>query len=181
MRQIILTTLFLTLLGCSGGDNPAQVESEAINQSAGQADAPPAATSMDAPPPTVLDEPTETVTPEGLRIVTFAVGNGAQASAGATVSVHYTGWLQDDKGPDGKGTQFDSSVERGKPIDFPLGAGRVIKGWDQGLEGMRVGGKRRLIIPSDLAYGKRGRPPVIPQNATLIFDVELMDVVGVDR
>jgi FKBP-type peptidyl-prolyl cis-trans isomerase len=180
MRLLILTTVLLMLPGCSGGDDAAPEATAAPSAAAPGADAPMSAAG-ETPPPTVLDEPTESVTPEGLKIVTFAVGNGAQASAGSMVSVHYTGWLQDEAGPDGKGTQFDSSVERGKPIEFPLGAGRVIKGWDQGLDGMRVGGKRRLIIPPDLAYGKRGRPPVIPENATLIFDVELMDVVSADR
>ena len=181
MRQLLLTTLLIVLLGCSGGDDPAPASGTAAG--GGANDAPPAAPagSMDTPPPKVLAEPTETVTDDGLRIVTFAIGNGTKASTGSTVSVHYTGWLQDDRGADGKGAQFDSSVERGQPIEFPLGAGRVIKGWDQGLEGMRVGGKRRLIIPPELAYGKRGRPPVIPQNATLIFDVELMDVASVDQ
>lgn len=103
-----------------------------------------------------------------LKIEDIQVGTGAEAVAGKTVTVHYTGWLTD-------GTKFDSSVDRGEPFPFPLGAGRVIPGWEQGVTGMKVGGKRRLIIPPDLAYGPQGTGP-IPPNATLIFDVELLDV-----
>lgn len=104
------------------------------------------------------------------------VGEGAEATAGKNVSVHYTGWLYDAAAPDHKGTKFDSSRDRGVAFDFPLGAGRVIKGWDLGVAGMKVGGQRTLVIPSDLAYGSRGAGGVIPPNATLIFDVELLDV-----
>ena len=105
-----------------------------------------------------------------------AVGAGKEAEAGKTVFVHYTGWLYDESAPDHKGKKFDSSRDRGDPLSFPLGAGRVIKGWDQGLAGMKVGGKRTLIIPPDLAYGSHGAGGVIPPNATLVFDVELLDV-----
>ena len=104
------------------------------------------------------------------------VGTGAEAVAGKTVSVHYTGWLYDASAPDHKGKKFDSSRDRGQPFDFPLGAGRVIKGWDEGVAGMKVGGQRTLIIPPDLGYGARGAGGVIPPNATLVFDVELLDV-----
>jgi len=104
------------------------------------------------------------------------VGTGAEAVAGKTVSVHYTGWLYDASAPDHKGKKFDSSRDRGQPLNFSLGAGQVIKGWDQGVAGMKVGGKRTLIIPPDMAYGARGAGGVIPPNATLLFDVELMDV-----
>jgi FKBP-type peptidyl-prolyl cis-trans isomerase len=104
------------------------------------------------------------------------VGEGAEATAGKTVSVHYTGWLYDEAAPDHKGKKFDSSRDRGEAFDFPLGAGRVIKGWDQGVAGMKVGGQRSLIIPPDLGYGARGAGGVIPPNATLVFDVELLGV-----
>lgn len=104
------------------------------------------------------------------------VGTGATAEAGQTVTVHYTGWLFDDAAPDNKGKKFDSSVDRGKPFVFPLGAGRVIKGWDNGFEGMKIGGKRTLIIPPHMGYGTRGAGSAIPPNATLIFDVELLSV-----
>lgn len=103
------------------------------------------------------------------------IGKGKEAVAGALVQVNYTGWLHDPKAADQRGTQFDSSVGRG-PFSFPLGAGRVIKGWDQGVAGMKVGGKRTLIIPSELGYGQHGAGGVIPPGATLVFDVELLDV-----
>ena len=106
----------------------------------------------------------------GLVVDDVKPGEGAIATKGKTVSVHYTGRLTD-------GTKFDSSYDRGQPIDFPLGGGVVIKGWDQGIEGMKVGGKRKLTIPPDLAYGARGTPGgPIPPNATLVFDVELVGV-----
>jgi FKBP-type peptidyl-prolyl cis-trans isomerase FkpA len=103
------------------------------------------------------------------------VGTGKEAVSGTNVVVHYTGWLHNPAAADLHGTKFDSSVGRG-PFTFPLGGGRVIKGWDEGVAGMKVGGKRTLIIPSDMAYGKRGAANVIPPDATLVFDVELLDV-----
>ena len=111
----------------------------------------------------------EVTMPSGLKYVDRVVGTGDEAVAGKTVNVHYTGWLENGK-------KFDSSVDRGQPFSFPLGAGRVIKGWDEGVQGMKVGGKRKLTIPSDLGYGSRGAGGVIPPNATLIFDVELLGV-----
>lgn len=111
-----------------------------------------------------------------LKKLDIKQGTGAQAVAGKPVVVHYTGWLYDPAAPQGKGKKFDSSVDRKEPFMFPLGAGRVIKGWDQGVAGMQVGGQRTLIIPPDLGYGARGAGGVIPPNATLIFDVELLEV-----
>jgi len=111
----------------------------------------------------------EISTPSGLKYVDQVVGTGDVAVAGKNVNVHYTGWLENGK-------KFDSSVDRGEPFSFPLGAGRVIKGWDEGVQGMKVGGKRKLTIPSELGYGPRGAGGVIPPNATLIFDVELLGV-----
>lgn len=108
-------------------------------------------------------------TPSGLQYEDIKVGDGAQPQAGQTVSVHYTGTLTD-------GTKFDSSRDRGQPFSFRLGTGEVIKGWDEGLSTMKVGGQRKLTIPPDLGYGARGAGGVIPPNATLIFDVELLDV-----
>lgn len=112
-------------------------------------------------------------TASGLEYIDNEVGTGAVAEKGKTVSVHYTGWL-DNNGE--HGTKFDSSVDRGAAFNFPLGAGMVIKGWDEGVAGMKVGGKRTLIIPSELGYGARGAGGVIPPNAKLIFDVELLGV-----
>ena len=109
-----------------------------------------------------------------LRTIDTVVGKGKQAVAGNTVKVHYTGWLYEPKAAKQRGKQFDSSVG-GEPFTFPLGMGGVIKGWDQGVAGMKVGGKRTLIIPSELGYGARGAGP-IPPNSNLIFDVELLDV-----
>jgi len=111
----------------------------------------------------------EIVTSSGLQYIDQVVGTGDVAKAGQTVSVHYTGWLTN-------GTKFDSSVDRGQPFSFPLGAGRVIKGWDEGVQGMKVGGKRKLTIPANLGYGARGAGGVIPPNAMLVFDVELLGV-----
>ncbi|HET6677456.1 MAG TPA: FKBP-type peptidyl-prolyl cis-trans isomerase [Nitrospira sp.] len=111
----------------------------------------------------------EVTTASGLQYVDLRMGTGATAQAGQTVSVHYSGWLDN-------GTPFDSSLERGQPFSFPLGAGRVIKGWDEGVQGMQVGGKRKLIIPSHLGYGARGAGNAIPPHATLIFEVELLAV-----
>lgn len=111
-----------------------------------------------------------------LKKIDVKQGTGAEAQPGRPVIVHYTGWLYDPSAPDGHGKKFDSSVDRGAPFGFFLGEGKVIKGWDQGVVGMKVGGKRTLIIPPDLAYGARGAGGVIPPNATLIFDVELLQV-----
>jgi FKBP-type peptidyl-prolyl cis-trans isomerase FkpA len=105
----------------------------------------------------------------GLEMEDLVVGQGASPKVGQTVVVHYTGWLTDGK-------KFDSSVDRGQPFRFPLGQGRVIKGWDEGVASMKVGGKRKLTIPSKLAYGDKGFPGAIPPNATLVFEVELLSL-----
>jgi FKBP-type peptidyl-prolyl cis-trans isomerase FkpA len=104
------------------------------------------------------------------------VGTGAEALAGRTVTVHYTGWLYDASRPDRKGTKFDSSRDRNEPFSFSLGGGQVITGWDEGVAGMKVGGQRTLTIPASMGYGAQGAGGVIPPNATLLFDVELLDV-----
>jgi FKBP-type peptidyl-prolyl cis-trans isomerase len=111
-----------------------------------------------------------------LQKIDTVVGDGKEAAAGNHVDVHYTGWLYDDNAPDHKGQKFDSSLDRGQLFSFPLGAGHVIKGWDEGVAGMKIGGKRTLIIPSEMGYGPRGAGGVIPPNATLVFDVELHGV-----
>ncbi len=111
----------------------------------------------------------EITTSSGLQYIDQAVGTGDTAKAGQTVSVHYTGWLTNGK-------KFDSSVDRGQPFSFKLGVGQVIKGWDEGVQGMKIGGKRKLTIPSNLGYGARGAGGLIPPHATLVFDVELLGV-----
>ncbi len=110
-----------------------------------------------------------TTTPSGLIIEELVLGEGAAAAAGQSVTVHYTGWLTDGK-------KFDSSKDRDDPFGFPLGAGHVIRGWDEGVQGMMVGGSRKLTIPSELGYGARGAGGVIPPNATLVFEVELLGI-----
>ncbi|UCF21631.1 MAG: FKBP-type peptidyl-prolyl cis-trans isomerase [Gemmatimonadota bacterium] len=138
-------------LGCSGGsDTETEADVNAMGESA------------------ELSGDTIT-TSSGLKYLIIATGTGPAAEPGRNVRVHYTGWLTD-------GSKFDSSVDRGEPFEFPLGRGAVIRGWDEGVALMRVGEKRRLIIPPELAYGARGIPGAIPPNATLVFDVELLGV-----
>jgi FKBP-type peptidyl-prolyl cis-trans isomerase len=111
-----------------------------------------------------------------LQVADTKVGKGAAAVPGKDVTVHYIGWLYDGKAPDHHGKKFDSSRDHGEPFTFRLGSGSVIRGWDQGVAGMKVGGQRTLVIPSDLGYGARGTGAIIPPNATLVFDVELLGV-----
>ncbi len=132
----------------------------------------PAATPTPAPAPAAAAAPTENKVhhlASGLVYEDIVVGSGTMADPGLTATVHYTGWLTD-------GTKFDSSLDRGQPFKFQIGAGQVIRGWDEGVKGMRVGGKRRLTIPPDLGYGAQGAGGVIPPNATLVFEVQLLGV-----
>jgi FKBP-type peptidyl-prolyl cis-trans isomerase len=125
----------------------------------------------DPPPaPRSVDDDAFTTTETGLKYYDFAVGDGATATAGDRVTVHYSGWLAEDS------TLFDSSIQRGQPFSFQLGAGRVIQGWDEGVADMQVGGERQLVIPPELGYGAQGAGGSIPPNATLIFEVELLSV-----
>jgi peptidylprolyl isomerase len=119
--------------------------------------------------PSEVDEEDYQMTDSGLKYYDLEVGSGASPEQGQTAVVHYTGWLED-------GTKFDSSLDRGQPFSFVVGAGRVIKGWDEGVATMKVGGKRQLVIPPELGYGERGAGTVIPPNATLIFEVELLEI-----
>jgi len=115
-------------------------------------------------------------TASGLKIIDTKAGTGASPQTGQTCVMHYTGWLYDEKAKDHHGKKFDSSVDRNEPFEFQIGQGMVIKGWDEGVASMKVGGKRTLIIPPALGYGARGAGGVIPPNATLVFDVELLGV-----
>ena len=148
-RSISLTILIVSIvLGCASGCGKGN-------------------TASTSSPTRVNGQPT--TTPSGLQYWDIVQGTGATAVAGSRVSVHYTGWLTN-------GEKFDSSVDRGQPFSFLLGSGQVIRGWDEGVAGMKVGGKRQLHIPPELGYGERGAGGVIPANATLVFDVELLQV-----
>ncbi len=116
------------------------------------------------------------MTLDGMTMTDTVKGKGPAAKRGNIVVVHYTGWLYDPTAPGNKGQKFDSSVDRGEPFSFMVGAGRVIRGWDEGLVGMTVGSKRTLVIPPDLGYGSQGAGNVIPPNATLLFDIELLEL-----
>lgn len=154
----IVTFALVTFVACSSEREAQQTEeAAAVSQPADQPSASPA-----------VSGDTMT-TSSGLKYIVLTSGDGPRAENGKVASVHYTGWLTD-------GTKFDSSLDRGTPIRFPVGAGRVIPGWDEAVGMMRVGDKWRIILPPALAYGPRGRPPVIPPSATLIFDVELVGV-----
>ncbi len=126
-----------------------------------------------AGPAAAVDDSKAVTTLSGLKVIDTKVGTGAEPKNGQTVSVHYTGWLYENGA---KGKKFDSSKDRGQPFQFPIGVGQVIPGWDEGVSTMKVGGKRTLIIPANLGYGARGAGGVIPPNATLLFEVELLDV-----
>ncbi len=152
----------------------------------GQDSETPASTSSepaDAAPAEAMEESTMTESSAeqvelapGLKSTTMVEGTGAIAAAGQNVEVHYTGWLYDPEAEDGRGAKFDSSVDRGQTFSFPLGAGRVIQGWDQGVAGMKIGEKRELLISPEMGYGDRGAGAVIPPGATLLFEVELLGV-----
>jgi peptidylprolyl isomerase len=149
------------LVACGDGEEAGPAETPAVTPAETPAE------TVEGGPPEVSGEPT--VTESGLQYIDIEVGTGDTPQPGQTVEVHYTGWLAD-------GTKFDSSLDRGQPFSFPIGTGQVIDGWDEGVASMKVGGKRRLIIPPELAYGEAGYPGVIPANAELIFDVELLAI-----
>jgi FKBP-type peptidyl-prolyl cis-trans isomerase FkpA len=147
----LLLVLLTASLGCGGETRKGDSSVVTFNPSLG------------------VDTGAMTKTPSGLRYQELAKGEGAEATAGRTASVHYTGWLTN-------GEKFDSSRDRNEPFGFTVGAGQVIAGWDEGVAGMKVGGRRKLVIPASLGYGTAGAPPDIPPGATLVFDVELLDV-----
>jgi len=164
VKSLGITLSALMLVACSSR--------ESTEQPAAPTE-PAAAAAAETPTPSTATTGTETM---ALKITDLTPGTGAKILAGQTALVHYTGWLFDAGAPENKGAKFDSSVDRNEPFEFPVGAGMVIKGWDQGVAGMQVGGKRRLVIPPDMGYGARGAGGVIPPNATLVFDVELVEI-----
>jgi FKBP-type peptidyl-prolyl cis-trans isomerase len=162
---LTLTTAFF-LAACSQRDEPAESASASQTDSTATADAAPAASS-----------PATGTESMPLQKIELAPGNGAEIKSGQTALVHYTGWLYDTAAAENKGKKFDSSVDRNEPFEFPVGAGMVIKGWDEGVVGMKVGSKRRLVIPPEMGYGARGAGGgLIPGGATLVFDVELVEI-----
>ncbi len=175
---LAMTLAGILIAGCgnsktSSGSVSSQNEKKAPAAQTSQAARPPAETPATPPAATKEIPPVQDknaiTTPSGLKYIDIVTGTGATPQTGQLVTVHYTGWLTD-------GTKFDSSVDRGQPFRFTLGEGRVIKGWDEGVSTMKIGGKRRLIIPPKLGYGERGAGGVIPPNAELTFDVELLGV-----
>ncbi len=154
MRLLVslMAVFALLLLGGCGGEPEATVPQDPIQQE-----------------PAAPQEAPQAEEVEELQIEDLEAGEGPEAKSGDTVDVHYTGWLTD-------GTKFDSSLDRGQPFSFTIGQGRVIPGWDQGVPGMQVGGKRKLTIPPHMGYGERGAPPAIPPNSTLVFEVELLAI-----
>jgi FKBP-type peptidyl-prolyl cis-trans isomerase len=170
MRQRWIHVTVLSLLIACGDETPGDEEREIYDTEAPPAETQPAnAPSTTYAPPLEVDLTTFERTDSGLHVKDVQVGTGEEANPGESVVVHYTGWLPD-------GTKFDSSRDRNAPFEFALGAGAVIAGWDEGVAGMKVGGRRKLVIPPTLGYGAQGAGDVIPPNATLVFDVELLEV-----
>jgi FKBP-type peptidyl-prolyl cis-trans isomerase len=164
VKPLTVALLASFVVACSSRDEPAKPAETAPAAAAPASEATPA-----APAPTG----TETM---AMQKIDLTPGTGAEIKSGQTALVHYTGWLYDAALPENKGAKFDSSVDRNEPFEFPVGGGLVIKGWDEGVVGMKVGGKRRLVIPPEMGYGARGAGGVIPPGATLVFDVELVEI-----
>ena len=178
IRRTAFAALMLAFAASASAQDTTQQQQDAskpTTQPAPEQQAVPQATQPQAVPPQAEPVVPAVPTPQ-VEIIDRVVGKGKEATRGSSVYVHYTGWLHKPLAPKQRGKKFDSSLDRGDPLEFQLGAGMVIKGWDQGVAGMKVGGKRTLIIPSALAYGPRGAGGMIPPDADLIFDVELVKV-----
>ena len=166
----IVVALAVAIAGCAGTSAKGTGTSQSSTATTTTTTSTSSTSSTSAEASTTVSSAQEVTMPSGLKYQDLKVGDGTIAESGMTASVHYTGWLTD-------GTKFDSSVDSGRPFSFRLGAGQVIRGWDEGVKGMRVGGKRKLTVPPDLGYGQAGTPGgPIPPNATLVFDVELISV-----
>lgn len=170
VKSLAVVLAAALLASCSSREEPAKPAQAADDPAAHTVNTAPATgAAADTPAPTG----TETMP---LQKTDLTPGTGAEITKGQTALVHYTGWLYDAAAPENKGAKFDSSVDRNEPFEFPVGGGFVIKGWDEGVAGMKVGGKRRLVIPPEMGYGSRGAGGVIPPGATLVFDVELVEI-----
>jgi FKBP-type peptidyl-prolyl cis-trans isomerase len=158
--------------GCSGNDQPSSPSTSAANDSASK----PATSAAPSDDAGAKDPSMPSTAPSSLQSTDLKTGTGPAITKGKTAVVHYTGWLYSENAPEHKGTKFDSSLDRNDPFSFSVGGGDVIGGWDQGVVGMQVGGQRRLVIPPALGYGASGAGGVIPPNATLVFDIQLLAI-----
>jgi len=164
MKAKLVALAALLAVACSSRDKPEEPAT---------ATAPAASSAAETPATESAPTGNENM---ALQKIELAPGTGPEIKAGQNALVHYTGWLYDAAAPENKGKKFDSSVDRNEPFEFPVGGGMVIRGWDEGVAGMQVGGKRRLVIPPEMGYGSRGAGGVIPPGATLVFDVELVEI-----
>jgi FKBP-type peptidyl-prolyl cis-trans isomerase FkpA len=163
--RLLFAAIGFVLAACGRNDKPADAPSAEATQAPATVTETPATLSADTGAPAMA-----------LQKIDLTPGTGVEIKSGQTALVHYTGWLYDAAAAENKGEKFDSSVDRNEPFEFDVGAGHVIRGWDEGVVGMKVGGKRRLVIPPDMGYGARGAGGVIPPGATLVFDVELVEI-----
>jgi FKBP-type peptidyl-prolyl cis-trans isomerase len=176
VESLAVALAALLVVGCSPGEKSTEPSATAPAPASAPV-APPADASSSAATSEAPAAPASTGTETmAMQKTDLAPGKGPEITTGQSALVHYTGWLYDASAPDHKGKKFDSSVDRNEPFEFPVGGGMVIKGWDEGVAGMKVGGKRRLVIPPEMGYGSRGAGGVIPPDATLVFDVELLEI-----
>lgn len=172
-KSLAIASVAIVFLACAACQKSVDKAEAPASEPAAAADTAPAATAAATPDSPAAPTGTEIM---AMQKIELEPGKGPEIKAGQNALVHYTGWLYDAAAPDNKGKKFDSSVDRNEPFEFPVGGGMVIKGWDEGVVGMKVGGKRRLVIPPDMGYGELGAAGVIPPGATLVFDVELVEI-----